>query len=342
MSLRVIYAGTPEFAEKILETLLQSPHTISLVLTQPDRKKGRGQKLNESPVKLLAKKNNLPVFQPERLKDPVTQQKLRDEKPDLMIVVAYGLILPKEVLSIPKYGCINVHASLLPHYRGAAPIQHAILAGEALTGVTIMQMDEGLDTGDILAVSVCPIEIHETSETLYKRLSEMSGELLLNTLQQLEEGNLKPEKQDSRHASYAPKISKEDAKINWNESAQVILRKIRAFNPWPVAYTVYPVTPVSPVLEGGDEGGNGNGNGDGGGGNQDLRLRIFDAYVLPLLSDAEPGTIIKANEEGIDVATGNDTLRITECQLPGGKRLKTALLLQSKSDLFQVGKKFGS
>lgn len=318
MSLRVIFAGTPEFAREILQALLDTPHSIEAVLTQPDRPKGRGRKLSQSPVKQLASHHRLPVLQVTSLKHPEIQKTLRDLKPDIILVVAYGLILPKEVLQIPKYGCLNVHASLLPRFRGAAPIQHSILAGDALSGVTIMQMDAGLDTGDILTVFPCPIEIRETSESLYRRLSALGATVLINTLAQLEMAAIVPQKQDPHHATYAPKINKQDANIIWSESALIIDRKVRAFNPWPVAFTKI----------------------------EDQSLRIYgselpESHIDIQFAHATPGTIVNIGKEGIDVATGDGTLRITELQWAGGKRMLSNLAIHSKKELFKIGKILG-
>jgi methionyl-tRNA formyltransferase len=234
-SYNIIFAGTPHFSVAALEALIQSPHKVVAVYTQPDRPSGRGRKLTESPVKQKALEHHLSVYQPLSLKNPEEQQRLADLKADLMVVVAYGLILPKAVLQAPRLGCINIHASLLPRWRGAAPIQRAIVAGDARSGVTIMQMDEGLDTGAMLYKVQCPIEQNDTSEILLNRLSTMGADALLHTLAHLT--SIKPEPQDHHLATYAHKITKEEANIDWSEPADVIARKIRGFNPWPVMYT---------------------------------------------------------------------------------------------------------
>lgn len=332
MSLKVIFAGTPAFAEEILRAFLHSSHKILAVFTQPDRPKGRGRALSQSPVKQLAEHHHIPVFQPENLKNPEIQKTIRDLEPDIFIVVAYGLIIPKAILDMPKYGCINVHASLLPRHRGASPIQSALLAGDALTGITIMQMDVGLDTGDILAVYPCPIEIRETSESLHQRLASLGANLLLSTINQLEEGGLEPQKQDDAHATYASKIKKEDARINWQESSVEIDRKIRAYNPWPVAFTCF--------LDHQHQ--------------LDYKMRVFGSEVVSMLPGTDigaqmvpgtkvgvpgtiPGTIVNCSTAGIDVMTGSGVLRLTELQLPSGKRMSSQSLLHSKKDLFKIG-----
>lgn len=310
MSLNIIFAGTPLFACEPLKSLLNSKHKIKAVFTQPDRQSGRGRHLTPSPVKQLAALHNIPVYQPRNLKDLSDQALIKELSPDVFVVVAYGVILPPAVLTLPKYGCINVHASLLPHFRGAAPIQHALLAGHNRTGVTIMQMDAGLDTGDMLLKRECVIHAEDTSDTLLQRLSSLGAEALLDTLDLLEQGLLTPEKQDNQLASYAPKITKEQGKIDWKQSANFLNNQIRAYNPWPVAFTHFK-------------------NGD--------LLRIWAAEPFPFSVDLPPGTIYEVNKEGIDVATGEGLLRLLEIQLPGGKRLSTSDLLHSKASLFKAG-----
>lgn len=312
MSLNIIFAGTPELASTILQTLIKGPHTIQAVFTQPDRPAGRGQVAHMSPVKQLAIRHELPVFQPISFKQPADQAILHTLKPDLMVVAAYGLLLPPAVLSIPRLGCLNVHVSLLPRWRGAAPIQHAILAGDSLSGVTIMQMDAGLDTGDILSLHPCTIELNETSETLHHRLAEIGANALMKTLHDLEKGKIIPQKQDPTHATYASKISKQDAKITWSDPAEHIDRQIRAFYPWPIAHTLIDNQP----------------------------LRIFSAKPLSTSTHSLPGTIIQSNAEGIDVACGTGVLRLLEIQLPGGKRMSVSSLLNSKAALFKTGTQF--
>jgi methionyl-tRNA formyltransferase len=314
MSLRVVFAGTPEFAAGMLAALLESPHKIIGVYTQPDRPKGRGRHLTISPVKKLALAHALPLYQPLSLKEAETAAFLRRLAPDVMIVAAYGLILPPSLLEIPKYGCINVHASLLPRWRGAAPIQHALLAGDTETGITIMQMDKGLDSGDMLSMHALRIAETETAETLYTKLTNLGAKALLETLIKLEKQEITPEKQDASKSTYARKIHKEDAKIVWQESALVIARKIRAFNPSPIAYTELQNTPI----------------------------RIWAAEPLSSTEnsmDILPGTLIQVNKIGIEVTTGEGILRLLELQLPGGKRLHVKDILNAKQNtaLFTLG-----
>jgi len=306
-SLQIIFAGTPEFAAVTLEALLHSPHKIKAVYTQPDRPAGRGQKLTPSPVKELAIKNHLPVYQPQTLRDEQEQKKLADLQADVMIVVAYGLLLPVPVLTAPKLGCINVHASLLPRWRGAAPIQRAILAGDKKTGVTIMQMEAGLDTGPMLYKAECTIEKNDTSQILHDRLAKLGADALLKTLVQLPQ--LKPETQNAALVTYAHKITKEEARLDWNVSAEELNYKIRAFNPWPVAFFMLNGQPV----------------------------RVWQAEIIEKNAAAKPGTIMQADASGIDIATGKNSLRLLKMQLPGGRVLSVADILNSRRDVFAVG-----
>lgn len=242
--LRIIFAGTPDFAARHLDTLLSSRHQVVGVFTQPDRPAGRGNKLTPSPVKELALNHQLPVFQPASLRPEENQRLVADLKADVMVVVAYGLILPQAVLDMPRLGCINVHGSLLPRWRGAAPIQRALWAGDAETGVTIMQMDAGLDTGDMLYKLSCPISPEDTSASLYNKLAELGPQGLLATLEQMASGTLVPEKQNDAQANYAEKLSKEEARLDWSLSAAQLERCIRAFNPWPISYFTVDEQPV--------------------------------------------------------------------------------------------------
>lgn len=294
--MKIVYAGTPEFAVPALAALLASPHTVCAVYTQPDRPAGRGRKLQASPVKQCAQAHGIPVFQPESLKTPESQQQLTMLQPDLMVVAAYGLILPPEVLRIPPHGCLNIHASLLPRWRGAAPIQRAILAGDSTTGITLMQMDRGLDTGAMLLKKSCPINSDDTAQSLHDRLAPLGAEVLLEGLKQLAAGTLQAEAQIDAQASYAKKLNKAEALLDWHNSAEQLRRQIHAFNPWPVAQTQY----------------------------HDNMLRIWKAQTLNDTSGAAPGTVLRAQAEGIDVATGNGVLRITQLQLPGGRALHAA------------------
>lgn len=289
--LNVVFAGTPAFAAVILQALLTAGVTVSAVYTQPDRPAGRGRKLTPSPVKQLAIRHALPVYQPPTLKDSQTQQTLAALRADLMVVAAYGLLLPPPVLAAPRLGCVNVHASLLPRWRGAAPIQRAILAGDSETGISLMQMEAGLDTGSVLLRRSCPILPVDTAASLHDRLAQLGAETLLAALPAIARSALIPEPQDGRQASHAPKIDKREAEINWQEPAQALARKLRAFYPWPVAHTRWQGGP----------------------------LRLLAAVVLPQPVSAPPGTVVQASVAGIDVACGADVLRITELQLPGGR-----------------------
>ncbi|MEM6161072.1 methionyl-tRNA formyltransferase [Erwinia sp. P6884] len=308
-SLNIIFAGTPDFAARHLDALLASRHNVVGVFTQPDRPAGRGNKVTASPVKQLAEQHGLPVFQPKSLRPEENQQLVSALKADVMVVVAYGLILPAAVLAMPRLGCINVHGSLLPKWRGAAPIQRSLWAGDSETGVTIMQMDEGLDTGDMLYKLSCPIEATDTSATLYNKLAELGPEGMLNTLEQLAQGTAIPEVQDEALVSYADKLSKEEAKLNWSLSAAQLERCIRAFNPWPVSYFMI----------------------------DDLPVKVWSASVLPHV-EKQPGEILQADKQGIQIATADGVLNIEVLQ-PAGKKAMTANdLLNSRRDWFSLGK----
>ena len=301
--MRLVFAGTPDFAATALKALIAAGHTIVGVYSQPDRPAGRGRKLQPSPVKQVALDHEIPVFQPETLKTAEAQKQLADLKPDVMIVAAYGLILPKAVLDIPTHGCLNIHASLLPRWRGAAPIQRAIAAGDAETGITIMQMDEGLDTGAMLLKSLTAIDTSDTGGSLHDRLAELGGKAIIEALELLKKGELTGEPQNDDLACYASKLSKTEGHIDWATDATAIERLIRAFNPWPGTYT--------------DLG--------------DQRIRIHEARALVTDSDAFPGTVVHRDRDGIDIACGNGTLRITRLQLPGSRA-------QSVNDLINGGK----
>ncbi len=317
--LNIVFAGTPEFAVPSLSVLVEKGYAVRAVYTQPDRPSGRGQKLTQSPVKTFALAHQIPVYQPKTLKSPEAQAVLADLKPDLVIVAAYGLILPETVLKIPRWGCINVHASLLPRWRGASPIQHAILAGDQETGITIMQMDVGLDTGDILYQASCPIEREDTAQSLHDRLAKLGGEALLSTLEQLLAGQIKAAPQIDAEANYAHKISKQDGAIDWTQSAVLLARKIRAFTPWPTSYTSLSK-------------------------HSGLVIRVCQAEVIeqPVPSNRAPGTILQANKMGIDVATGDQILRLTRLQLPGGKSLTVREILNAHQAMFEPGTVFQS
>jgi len=289
--LKIIFAGTPEFSVKALDALLHTEHDVIAVYTQPDRPFGRGRKLRPSPVKQMALDNEIQVIQPATLKDTEVQQQLHALEADVMVVVAYGLILPQQVLEAPHFGCLNIHASLLPRWRGAAPIQRAILAGDKTSGVTIMQMNAGLDTGDMLLKHECHIHPEDTTASLHDRLAEMGGRAIVEVIEQLEQGELKPVRQIDEQASYASKLDKAEARIDWSKSAQELDRQVRAFNPWPVAQTNW----------------------------GDKVLRIWMSSVSDEGSDAEPGRVIGASKQGIDVTCGGGVLRLQQVQLPGGK-----------------------
>lgn len=308
----IVFAGTPPFSVKTLSALIDSGHHIKAVYTQPDRPAGRGRKLTPSPVKMLAVEKQIPVYQPFSLRDENEQKILASLQADLMIVVAYGLILPIPVLQTPQLGCINVHASLLPFWRGAAPIQRAILAGDRKTGITIMQMDKGLDTGDILYKVECDIQPDDTSGLLHDRLASLGADALLKTLDSLH--SITPEKQNNALATYAHKILKDEALLDWHQSAIELKRKIHAFNPWPITETKI----------------------------DDNTFRIWQAEALEKQpGDAQPGEILQVSKQGIDVATGDGILRLLKIQLPGGNALSIVDILNARFHLFSVGKILG-
>jgi methionyl-tRNA formyltransferase len=314
-ALRIIFAGTPEFAASHLRGLLRSRHNVIAVYTQPDRPAGRGKKLQSSAVKQIAVGAGVPVFQPASLRDEQAQQELANLGADLMIVVAYGLILPQAVLEAPKQGCLNVHASLLPRWRGAAPIQRAIEAGDMQSGITIMEMDAGLDTGNMLAIARCPITDDTTAASLHDELATLGMPLLLDVLDSLPEHLANGAQQDDDIATYASKILKPEAEIDWREDAEEISRKVRAFNPFPICFTLL-----------GDE-----------------RLKVHSAAAI---HDADvtgrPGSIFQSTAMGIIVACGSGQLSISKLQLPGGKALSAEQMLNAKSALFSPGVMLGS
>jgi methionyl-tRNA formyltransferase len=299
--LKVLFLGTAEFACLSLEALLTSRHKVAAVVTQPDRPKGRGQRLAPSPVKFLAAKKNIPVFQPEKLRDPAALEILRSFHPDLIVVVAYGQILSPSVLSIPHRGCVNVHASLLPQYRGAAPIPWAILKDEQRTGVATMLMDSGLDTGPILLTEETPIAPEDTAGVLHDRLATMGATLLLKTLDGLERETIAPRAQDHSRATYAPKIAKEDGRIDWNMPARELFNRLRAFDPWPGAFTRW--------------------------GGRNLKL-FRPCPVAEEETKEKPGTVAQVSEKNLTIATAHGCLRVREVQLENRPRMGVAEFLR--------------
>jgi len=289
-SLRIAFAGTPQFAVPALRVLLSSSHRVVGVLTQPDRPAGRGQQLRASPIKLLAAEHGLPIAQPATLKTPEGRAELERWAPDLLVVVAYGLILPPPVLALPRLGAVNIHGSLLPRWRGAAPIQRAILAGDAETGVTIMLLDAGLDTGPILLERRRPIHSHETAGDLHDALSELGAAALAEALDGITSGRLVPRPQPATGATYAPKIEKAEARLDWSAGVVEIDRRVRAFNPWPMAETTFAGEPL-----------------------RVMRARIADQHAC----DAAPGTLLGIAEDGLRVACGEGVLAVRELQRAG-------------------------
>ncbi|AGE20262.1 TPA: methionyl-tRNA formyltransferase [Serratia marcescens] len=308
-SLRIIFAGTPDFAARHLDALLSSEHQIVGVFTQPDRPAGRGNKLTPSPVKALAEQHQLPVFQPKSLRPEENQRLVADLNADVMVVVAYGLILPQAVLDMPRLGCINVHGSLLPRWRGAAPIQRSLWAGDSETGVTIMQMDVGLDTGDMMHKIACPIESSDTSASLYDKLAQLGPQGMLTTLRQMADGSATREVQDEALVTYAEKLSKEEARLDWTLSAAQLERCIRAFNPWPISYFTIDDQPV----------------------------KVWQASVLAQSANAEPGTVVHADKQGIQVATADGILNLIQLQPAGKKPMSAQDLLNSRREWFTPG-----
>lgn len=298
---RIIFAGTPTFAVPALSALITADWPVVAVYTQPDRPAGRGRKITPGPVKQTALDADIPVFQPTTLKSPEALERLQTLAPDLMIVAAYGLILPAAVLDCPRLGCINIHASLLPRWRGAAPIQRAIAAGDEHTGISLMQMEQGLDTGPVYTTQRIRIGPRETGGSLHDRLAAIGAKLLLDSLPAIREGALTPEPQDPELATYASKLEKLESTIDWQRSAMEIDRQIRAFDPWPVAQTRY----------------------------NDETLRIWEACPLDdasggHASETRPGTVLSSSAEGIDVATGDGRLRIQRLQAPGKRPISAA------------------
>jgi methionyl-tRNA formyltransferase len=299
--LSLIFAGTPEFSVPALEALIASPHRVLAVYTQPDRPAGRGQQVTMSAVKQCALRHELPVEQPQTLKDAAAVERLAQWSADLMIVVAYGLLLPKAVLETPRLGCVNIHASLLPRWRGAAPIQRAIQAGDKETGVTIMQMDVGLDTGPMLLERVTPIGARETAATLHDRLAALGAEAIVEAIDAIAAGTVTSRAQPQEGATYAAKIRKDEALIDWTKPAVEIDRLVRAFNPWPIAETRWNAQ----------------------------QLRVWEASPVGTKTSAAPGTVIATSAAGIDVSTGDAVLRLTRVQAAGRKAMPAADFLKA-------------
>ncbi len=307
--MRIIFAGTPQFAASALAELLKGHHHVVTVLTQPDRPSGRGMHLTASPVKQLALQHGLPVLQPTTLKTEEAQHAIALLGADVMVVAAYGLILPKTVLQMPRYGCLNIHASVLPRWRGAAPIQRAILAGDSETGITIMQMDEGLDTGDMLLKRKCPIAANDTAQTLHDKLAGLGAQAIVEVLQELERGKLSPERQDAQQATYAIKLSKSEAQLDWNQDAVQLERAVRGYLPFPTAQALFGETPI-----------------------KILRARLGEG------KNSKPGEVIAVGKEHILVACGKGALALEVLQKPGGKPLPVAQFVQGLP--IKVGDRF--
>ncbi len=297
---RLIFAGTPDFAVPSLVALIEAGFDICGVYTQPDRPAGRGRQLQPSPVKKIALEHELPVFQPSSLKTPEAQAELIALQADMMIVAAYGLILPPAVLEAPVHGCVNVHASLLPRWRGAAPIHRALLAGDEKTGITIMQMDVGLDTGDMLLKAEMPIQADDNGQSLHDRLAQQGAEALQQALSKWDE--LKPQTQDEALVTYAHKLEKAEAQLDWNQSAIALERQVRAFNPWPVAQTEL----------------------------REVKLRVWDAKALEESTEQAPGTLLRGHKQGLEVATGEGVLRLLQVQQASKRVLPVADFLNAQ------------
>lgn len=301
--LKIVYAGTPEFAVPALQSLLRSEHSLVAVYTQPDRPAGRGRKLQQSPVKKIALEHDLPLFQPTTFGDARALDELRACDADLMVVAAYGMLLPAAVLETPRLGCINIHASLLPRWRGASPIQQAILAGDQHSGVTLMKMDEGLDTGAMISSRLVEIDPCWNAADLHDALAPAGAELLMESLEYIEQALQQARVQDESQATYAPRLTKRQAEIDWNKSAEVLLREIRAFNPWPVSYTFI----------------------------EDDNLRLWSARVSSLIDPGLPGAVVAHDAEGVYVSCGEGILQVTELQFAGRNKCTAAEALNARN-----------
>lgn len=300
--MKVIFMGTPDFSVGTLEALIEAGHEVALVVTQPDKPKGRGGKMQYTPVKEVAVAHNIPVYQPKRIREPECIEELRKYNADIMVVIAFGQILPKEILEMTPYGCVNVHASLLPSYRGAAPIQWAVINGEKVSGVTTMQMNEGLDTGDMLLKVEIPLDEKETGGSLHDKLAEAGARLCVETLDALKAGTVTPEKQGDSPTAYAKMLDKHMGKIDWKMSAKEIERLIRGLNPWPSAYTRW--------------------------NENDKGMKIWEAEVAEGQTDKAVGTVVEVAKDGFFVQTGDGFLKITALQIPGKKRMDAAAFLR--------------
>lgn len=298
--MRIIFMGTPDFSVGTLEALVEAGHDVCLVVTQPDKPKGRGKEMQFTPVKEAALKHGIPVFQPRKVREPECVEELRKYNADVCVVIAFGQILPKEILELTPYGCMNVHASLLPAYRGAAPIQWALISGEKMTGITTMQMDEGLDTGDMLLKVEVPITNEDTGETLHDKMAEAGAKLAVETLAQMEKGLLKPEKQGETTTPYAKMLKKEMGNIDWTKPADEIERLVRGMNSWPSAYTKW----------------------------ENKVMKIWRAAVDENDTQAAPGTIVNVTKDDFSVQTGKGLLVVKELQIPGKKRMSADAFLR--------------
>ncbi len=312
--LNIIFAGTPDFAAQHLTALINSEHNVIAVYCPPDRPAGRGKKLTACATKVVAQQHDIPVLQPVNFKAVDDQQTLNNLNADVMVVVAYGLLLPQVILQAPKLGCINVHGSILPQWRGAAPIQRAVEAGDKETGVTIMQMDEGLDTGDMLMIETCEINNQDTSASIYQKLADIGPKAMLKTLHLMANDEHSPIRQDNDIATYAHKLTKDEAELNWEKPAIALQNKVCAYIPWPVSQFTFTDDK-----------------------NTKHRIRIWQAEVIDCNELNVPGTIINADKDGIVVATGKQALRLEIIQLPGKKALPVKDILNGRADWFQPG-----
>jgi len=312
--MKIVFMGTPDFAVPILHMLVENGHDVALVVTQPDRPKGRKQVLTPPPVKVAAEKLGIPVFQPEKIKLEAEWTKVKEVGPELVVTAAFGQILPKELLEIPPKGCVNVHASLLPKYRGGAPIHQSVIDGEKETGITIMYMVEKLDAGDILAQKATPIEIEDTTGTMHEKLSRIGAELLKETLLMIEVGNVNPVAQDTDLVTFAPNIKKEQEIIDWDQNARNIFNQVRGLNPWPVAFTFV----------------------------DDKRFKIWETYVDSKHTEQVPGTVIEMTSDAILVACGEGTVvGLTKVQPSGKKPMDVATFLRGSGNTWSSGMRLG-